>query len=32
VLAPFILVALGIWWLVRRNRRKAEAAGVATKA
>jgi hypothetical protein len=32
VLAPFILVALGIWWLMRRNKRKAEAAAVATKA
>ena len=26
VMAPFILVALGIWWLVRRSRRKAAAA------
>jgi Flp pilus assembly protein TadB len=26
VLAPFILLGLGFWWLVRRNRRKAEAA------
>ena len=25
VLAPFILVGLGIWWLVRRSRRKADA-------
>ena len=27
VLAPFILIGLGIWWLFRRNKRKAEAAG-----
>ena len=26
VLAPFILIGLGIWWLVRRSKRKAEAA------
>jgi hypothetical protein len=26
VMAPFILVALGIWWLVRRSKRKAAAA------
>ncbi len=27
--APFILVGLGIWWLVRRSRRKAAAAAAA---
>ena len=26
VLAPFILLGLAIWWLIRRNQRKAEAA------
>jgi hypothetical protein len=26
VLAPFILIGLGIWWLVRRSKRKAAAA------
>ena len=31
VLAPFILLGLGIWWLVRRSKRKAEA-GADTKA
>jgi hypothetical protein len=32
VLAPFILVGLGIWWLVRRSKQKtaAAAAGAAT--
>jgi hypothetical protein len=29
VLAPFILVGLGIWWLVRRNKAKARAADAA---
>ena len=28
VLAPFILVGLGIWWLVRRGKRKDEATPV----
>jgi hypothetical protein len=28
VLAPFILVGLGIWWFVRRSRRKAAEAAV----
>ncbi len=32
VLAPFILIGLGIWWLVRRNKRKAGAAAGDTKA
>ena len=26
VLAPFILLGLGIWWLVRRSKRKDAAA------
>jgi hypothetical protein len=32
VLAPFILVGLGIWWLVRRSKQKtaAAAAGATT--
>jgi len=30
VVAPFILVGLGIWWLVRRS--KLKAAAVATGA
>ncbi|MGZ5038238.1 MAG: histidine kinase [Usitatibacter sp.] len=29
VLAPFILVGLGIWWLVRRSRAKSQAAAAA---
>ena len=29
VLAPFLLVGLGIWWLVRRSRRKAAGAAEA---
>jgi Histidine kinase len=32
VMAPFILVGLGIWWLVRRSQRKDEAGGPGTKA
>jgi hypothetical protein len=32
VMAPFILVALGIWWLVRRSKRKAAAAATAAQA
>jgi hypothetical protein len=32
VLAPFILVGLGIWWLVRRAKRKDAAASPGTKA
>ncbi len=32
VLAPFILVGLGIWWLVRRSKREAEAAAGAGTA
>lgn len=32
VLAPFILLGLGIWWLVRRNKAKAQAAPTVTKA
>jgi hypothetical protein len=31
VLAPFILVGLGIWWLIRRSKRKA-AEAAATSA
>ncbi len=31
-LAPFILLGLGIWWLVRRNKAKAQAAPTVTKA
>ena len=31
VVAPFVLLGLGIWWLVRRGKRKAEA-GADTKA
>ena len=32
VMAPFILLALGIWWLVRRSKRKAAAqAGTAAE-
>jgi cytochrome oxidase assembly protein ShyY1 len=29
VLAPFILLGLGIWWLVRRNKQKAAADAAA---
>jgi hypothetical protein len=29
VLAPFVLLGLGIWWLVRRSKRKAAAASQA---
>ncbi len=29
VLAPFVLLGLGIWWLVRRSKRKAAAAAEA---
>jgi hypothetical protein len=32
VLAPFILLGLGIWWLVRRSKAKAAAAAAGTKA
>jgi hypothetical protein len=32
VLAPFMLVALGIWWLVRRSKRKAAAAATGAEA
>jgi hypothetical protein len=33
VLAPFILVGLGIWWYVRRSKRRAaEAAATAAEA
>jgi len=33
VVAPFVLLGLGIWWLVRRSKRKAAAeAGPGTKA
>ena len=32
VLAPFILIGLGIWWLVRRSKRKSTAAAGDTKA
>jgi len=32
VLAPFILLGLGIWWLARRSRREAAAAAVPPTA
>jgi len=31
VLAPFLLVGLGIWWLVRRNDRRQAAAREAAR-
>jgi hypothetical protein len=31
VLAPFLIVGLGIWWLVRRNDRKQAAAREAAR-
>jgi hypothetical protein len=31
VLAPFLLVGLGVWWLVRRNDRKQAAAREAAR-
>jgi hypothetical protein len=31
-LAPFILVGLLVWWLVRRHNRKKEEARVAAEA
>jgi len=32
VMAPFILVGLGVWWLVRRSKRKAAAAAMESSA
>jgi hypothetical protein len=32
VLAPFILVGLGIWWLIRRSRRKATEPAASSAA
>jgi len=31
VLAPFLLVGLGVWWLVRRHDRKVSAAAAAAQ-
>jgi len=32
VMAPFILVGLGVWWLVRRSKRKAAATAMESSA